>query len=156
MKFSKEQLPRVAEGLVAYAAAHSDKKAFVIALEGDLGAGKTTLTQHIARALGVAQTPPSPTFVILRSYKTAHPAFLQLVHIDAYRLDDESELPPLRLGEVFESEGTLVCVEWPQKLGAALPASALHITLRYIGEETRELSANADTEGYLQKMIQVV
>lgn len=150
MQFRKDDVPALAKALVAYAAAQKGNGARILALSGDLGAGKTTLVQHIAQELGVNSIPPSPTFVVMRSYAAAHPVFRELVHIDAYRLEDKTELGPLRLPHVFDREGALVCIEWPQKLFGALPKDALHIELSVVGEDERELSATPALESYLQ------
>lgn len=157
MLIKKEELGNVAAALVGYAERHAPKsRAAVLALEGDLGAGKTSLVQQIAEALGVVRDVPSPTFVIMRSYEAKHPRFKRLVHIDAYRIEDERELLPLRLEEVFADAEALVCVEWPKRLFGALPQERFDITLSVVDQETRTLAADPDLESYLQKKIQVV
>ena len=130
--------------------------ASVIALSGDLGAGKTALVQHIAQALGVTQIPPSPTFVIMRSYETKDEVFKRLVHIDAYRIEGTDELPPLHLDAEFSDADSLVCVEWPEKIATAIPQGALQITLVSISENERELKTFPELEGALQKLVEVV
>lgn len=150
MQFTKDDLPALAKALVAYAAAQEGQGARILALSGDLGAGKTTLVQHIAHELGVNSTLPSPTFVVMRSYAATHPTFRELVHIDAYRLEDKTELRPLHLPRVFDREGALVCIEWPQKLFGTLPQDALCIELSVMGEGERELRTDPALESYLQ------
>ena len=139
MRFHKDELPKVAAELLAAAKNNVGSGATVIALSGDLGAGKTTLVQHLAKELGVSTIPPSPTFVIMRSYETTDAVFTKLVHIDAYRIETEEELRPLHLERVFEAQNTLVCIEWPEKLGKAIPPSALQIGLISQAENEREL-----------------
>jgi tRNA threonylcarbamoyladenosine biosynthesis protein TsaE len=157
MQLRHEELGKAAAALVRYAEAHAKAgRATVIAFAGDLGAGKTSLVQKIAESLGVMRDVPSPTFVLMRSYETAHPRFKRLVHIDAYRLEDERELAPLHLEEVFADGEALVCVEWPKRLFGALPKERLDLALSVIDERTRELGAPPDLESYLQKAIQVV
>lgn len=105
-----------------------------ITLTGDLGAGKTTFTQELAKQLGVKQPVVSPTFGIMKSYQlAAHPDFDQLVHIDAYRIEASSEIGPLRLGELFSLPRMLVCVEWPERIQTILPAETIAVTIE-IGE----------------------
>ncbi len=104
--------------------------AVVLALSGDLGAGKTTFTQHLAKELGVTETITSPTFVIMKKYPLPNdPQFKYLVHIDAYRLEDPEELLVLNLNTELQNEGNLVVVEWAEKVAALLPADTT--TLRF-------------------------
>jgi tRNA threonylcarbamoyladenosine biosynthesis protein TsaE len=112
--------------------------AAVLGLSGELGAGKTTLTQELARALGVKETVASPTFVIAKRYETAHPRFKTLVHVDAYRLDSPEELDAVGWDEMLAERDALVVVEWPEKLGARMSAGALRATLTVVGDDMRE------------------
>ncbi len=112
--------------------------AFVITLSGELGAGKTTLSQEIGKILGVKETMQSPTFVIMKSYETSHPIFKKLVHIDAYRIEKEEELKILKLENLFKEKGTLVVIEWPENIRASIPKYALRVSIRHKSEEERE------------------
>lgn len=94
-------------------------------LSGDLGAGKTTLTQGIARGLGVAGAITSPTFVIAKTYPTRAG---RLIHVDAYRLSSFGELDEL-VDEVFAPDAITV-IEWGDAIREALPG-ALRITLEH-------------------------
>jgi len=98
-----------------------------IALSGDLGAGKTTLVQAIAHELGVVDTVTSPTFVVMKQYKIARGRFRTLVHIDAYRIEDEAELDVLHARELFAEAENLVVVEWPEKVPTYTSDSTIHI-----------------------------
>jgi tRNA threonylcarbamoyladenosine biosynthesis protein TsaE len=98
-----------------------------IALSGDLGAGKTTLVQAIARELGVVDTVTSPTFVVMKQYKIAKGRFDTLVHIDAYRIEDEAELGVLHARDLFDDSSNLVVVEWPEKVPSYTSDSTIHI-----------------------------
>jgi len=89
----------------------------ILALTGPLGAGKTTLTQALAEALGVQATVTSPTFALQNVYPAKHPQYDTLVHVDCYRLKDPSvELPALDLGHWFQQPKTLVVVEWADRI----------------------------------------
>jgi tRNA threonylcarbamoyladenosine biosynthesis protein TsaE len=93
----------------------------VLTLSGPLGAGKTTLVQALAREFGATENPRSPTFSLVRSYKLANTArFKTLVHVDAYRLEHEADAIALGLDELAAEEGSLLVVEWPERLGATL------------------------------------
>ena len=111
--------------------------AAVLALHGDLGAGKTTFTQALGRALGVHEQITSPTFTIMKGYETTDTVFTQLIHMDAYRIEDIGELGPLRFGEILSTPKTLFCIEWAEKISAALPEKVLNLSLAVASETTR-------------------
>ena len=94
------------------------KPGMVIALQGDLGAGKTTLTQYIAKQLGVSKRALSPTFALIRNYavKRQTSNVKRIVHVDAYRIEDERELLALDLDEELMGAGTVMIIEWPEKI----------------------------------------
>lgn len=100
----------------------------VITLSGELGSGKTTLTQAIALGLGVPAEQPvtSPTFALLHEYQGRLP----LYHLDLYRLAKEEELAELGLEEYLYGEGVCV-VEWPDRLAGLLPPERLEIALAF-------------------------
>ncbi|HZT42027.1 MAG TPA: tRNA (adenosine(37)-N6)-threonylcarbamoyltransferase complex ATPase subunit type 1 TsaE [Chthonomonadaceae bacterium] len=103
----------------------------VVALIGDLGAGKTTLTQAIARGMGVTAPVTSPTFTLVHEYAGRIPLF----HFDAYRLERPEEMADLGFDEYLEREGVVV-VEWADRVEPLLPAERLTLTLEI--EETEE------------------
>lgn len=90
----------------------------VITLSGDLGAGKTTLVQYIAKQLGVAKRALSPTFALIRYYIVRRPRsdVRRLVHVDAYRIEDERDLLALDLDEELAEPGTVMIIEWPEQI----------------------------------------
>lgn len=108
----------------------------VVALWGELGAGKTLLTQGIARGLGVpaGTAVTSPTFTIINEYEGR----LRLYHMDGYRLGDPDELETLPWREALFGDGVAV-VEWPERLGPFLPSARLDIFLEILGPTTRRL-----------------
>ena len=108
----------------------------VLALTGDLGAGKTTFMQGIAFALGIKRPITSPTFTLCQEYQT--PKF-KLVHMDLYRLNGPDDLLTIGFPEHLES-GAVVAVEWPERGGDLIPPDALHITLTLSDDaETRAI-----------------
>ncbi len=115
-------------------------QAHIVALSGNLGAGKTTLTQHLARELGIEEQITSPTFVLLKQYPLEGSAFTQLVHIDAYRLESPDELNPLRVEELFTDPSNLILVEWPERVLEKLPTNRTDISLAVIDDTARDIT----------------
>jgi len=114
-------------------------KATVIGLSGELGAGKTTFVQALAKVLRITEHVTSPTFVIARFYDVpAHPRFKKLVHIDAYRIEHESELRPLGYESLLADPGNLVVIEWPSLLGKNFPEYADQIFIEVVDQTTRK------------------
>ncbi len=114
----------------------------VIALHGDLGAGKTTFVQGLGFALGLGRPVTSPTFTLSTEYQT--PRF-KLVHMDLYRLTGPDDLLTIGYPEYVET-GAVVAVEWPERAGDLIPPDALHVTFALTDDpETRtiEVSRNA-------------
>ena len=112
------------------------KAPLVISLSGELGAGKTTLTQAICAGYGVAEQVTSPTYSLVHRYEA--PAS-DVVHLDLYRLDNESQLGNIGWDEIM-SEDSLVIVEWPERAGNRMPDDHLHIDLQYApGDPSRRV-----------------
>ena len=119
----------------------------IVCLEGDLGAGKTTFTQGLAAALGVAGRVTSPTFCIVQEHRApsaAKPVFL--VHMDLYRLHGEDDV--IAIGwEDYLAEGAILVVEWPERAGALVPPQARHVVFTHLeGEESRRIVFRQETE----------
>lgn len=120
----------------------------IIALEGDLGAGKTTFTQELAKQLGVDETVNSPTFTIMKQYDLNHENFDTLIHIDAYRLESESETKPLYFAEIFKQQRTVICVEWPEIIANILPPNIMWLKIEIGENEIRSVTMETNnTEG---------
>jgi len=107
----------------------------VVALSGELGAGKTCFIQGLARGLGVERSPTSPTFVLINQYAGRVPVY----HVDAYRTESLTELLDLGLEELFGGPGVTV-VEWADKLLPLLPAGTIHVHIAGVGDEPREIT----------------
>jgi len=99
-----------------------------LALHGDLGVGKTTFVQGLAKGFGVTDAVTSPTFNIFTLHRGGHRT---LVHLDAYRLESDRQIDSLMLEDFLVSPFCLA-VEWPEKIAAWLPRDAWHVTLRII------------------------
>ena len=109
----------------------------VICLYGDLGHGKTTFTQGLAKGLGVTRIVNSPTFIIMRSYKL--PNEKTLYHVDLYRLEHEQEMIDIGLSDLMHNPDTIVVIEWPEKLGKLLPSRRIDVKFVYQNEEKRQI-----------------
>lgn len=122
----------------------------VVALVGQLGAGKTHLTRAVAEGLGVKNPAAvnSPTFVLIQEY----PARLPIYHFDAYRLSGEREFRDLGTDEYFHGDGVCL-VEWADRVGAALPADHLRIEITIVDEHRRRFEVTATGERY-QELLQ--
>jgi tRNA threonylcarbamoyladenosine biosynthesis protein TsaE len=98
----------------------------VVVLTGELGAGKTTLAQGLARGLGVTGPVTSPTFTLIHEHQGRWPFY----HLDAYRLEDPAAVCELGLEEYFYGQG-VTAIEWGERLGELLPSQHLRIELEY-------------------------
>jgi tRNA threonylcarbamoyladenosine biosynthesis protein TsaE len=115
----------------------------VIALHGDLGAGKTTLVRGILRALGWSGPVKSPTYTLVEYYAVSS---LYLYHFDFYRFADPNEWETAGLADCFRNDSVCL-VEWPERVGGLLPAADLDVTLTHAAPDVdgRELALSATT-----------
>lgn len=153
-KLPLSDLPYFVRNVLAVVGMEAPKQtATLIALTGDLGAGKTTFTQYLARELGVAEAVQSPTYVLMKSYplsfKNPYPGiegrFDTLVHIDAYRLEAPEEFSALRPEQFLNNPKALVVVEWPEKLGNMLPPPDISVSFSSEGAGEAERFAEMHT-----------
>ena len=107
----------------------------VVALVGELGAGKTCFIQGLARGLGVAVHATSPTFVLINEYRGRVPIY----HVDAYRTQSLVELLELGVPELLQGDGVTV-VEWADKLLPLLPARTIEVRIEGLGDEPRTIT----------------
>jgi len=119
----------------------------VFLLVGNLGAGKTCLTQGIARGLGIEDHTPSPSFVLVRQFYGRLP----LYHIDLYRLDRINEIADLGLDDYLYGDGVCV-IEWAERGLSLLPREHLLVEISYLGDTGRRLKLKPQGERY-QKII---
>ncbi len=112
----------------------------VVALQGDLGAGKTAFSQAIGEILQVREVMQSPTFVIEKIYEINFKGFTHLIHIDAYRLDKKEELLHLGWEEIISRPENLILIEWPERVKEIIPERANQINFNFVDETTREIN----------------
>jgi tRNA threonylcarbamoyladenosine biosynthesis protein TsaE len=107
-----------------------------IALEGDLGAGKTQFVRGLVRGLGgEARSVSSPTFVLLNVYDTGR---LTVYHLDAYRVGGAEDFEAIGFAELLE-QGGVVAVEWPGRVAEAMPERVIEVRLKVVGKNGREI-----------------
>lgn len=115
------------------------KEALVVALQGELGAGKTTFTKSFLAALGVKESVTSPTFILFRPYPLPpatrplvnSPSFSLAYHIDCYRLEDPKELLKLGLKEMLKNPKYIVLIEWAERVKKWLPKNIIWISIKH-------------------------
>ncbi|MFH1607416.1 MAG: tRNA (adenosine(37)-N6)-threonylcarbamoyltransferase complex ATPase subunit type 1 TsaE [Nanoarchaeota archaeon] len=132
--------------------------ALVVGLYGDLGSGKTTFTQSVARIFNIKEDITSPTFVIEKIYPVKYPSktdtskagfnrvndigkdkFKKLIHIDAYRLDSAKELSALDWERTLADSKNIIFIEWPERVMDVLPQNHAKIFFKFLSENEREI-----------------
>ncbi len=143
MKVRREELTQIAQEILRKASgARSDlaTRATIIALRGDLGAGKTTFTQALAKELGIHDAVQSPTYVLMKSYPIDFEGFKKLIHIDAYRLDKPEEFTALAPETFLNDPENLIVIEWPERVEGVLPTPDLLLNFTHTdSEEERDI-----------------
>ncbi|UOQ96075.1 tRNA (adenosine(37)-N6)-threonylcarbamoyltransferase complex ATPase subunit type 1 TsaE [Hymenobacter sp. 5317J-9] len=130
---SRDELPAAARRVhAAIVATHCS----VVAFEGEMGAGKTTLISALAAAMGVADDVSSPTFSLVNEYRDARER--PVYHFDFYRIESVREAEQMGAAEYLDS-GYLCLVEWPARVEALLPTPRLEVRIDVLGPEAREI-----------------
>ena len=109
------------------------KPPIFIALYGDLGSGKTTFIQGLAKGLGIKKRITSPTFVFMKQYDS------HFYHIDLYRIEKTKQIKNLGLEEIFSDSQTIVAVEWAEKIKEMLPKNRIDIWFNYLNNNKRRI-----------------
>jgi tRNA threonylcarbamoyladenosine biosynthesis protein TsaE len=115
----------------------------ILALRGDLGAGKTTFVQGLLEELGAEKPYVSPTFVIMKQYdfpESSGNGIRRIYHVDAYRIDDPADMEKLGFDEWCADPEGFVLVEWPEKIDTLLPENTKTVSLRWLSDTDREIS----------------
>ena len=107
----------------------------IVLLSGELGAGKTAFVKGLAVALGINDEVTSPTFTLMNVYKGK----FTLYHFDVYRLKNGEEAYAAGLTEFFGEKGSVSCIEWWQNIDDAIIGNTIKITIKYLGDEKREI-----------------
>jgi tRNA threonylcarbamoyladenosine biosynthesis protein TsaE len=147
----KAELPEFVRNTLTALRLHWNKnRAVIIALEGDLGSGKTTFVQQLARQFEITDVVQSPTYVLMKSYDLPSTRtrfgelrrFKKLVHIDAYRLENAAQFAALKPEQFLNNPSVVVAIEWPERVRGALPEPDL--TVKFSSEGVGENERNIE------------
>ena len=130
-------------GKFVHALVQKKDSATLVTLAGELGAGKTSFAQGVARELGITEIVTSPTFVLLKSYEVPEVKdtnFKRLIHIDAYRLEGGKSVAPLELEKYLKDSESLILLEWPEMIQGELPDPDSKISLEVLSDNTRSIT----------------
>lgn len=116
-----------------------NKKSLIVALEGELGAGKTTFIKGFSKTLGIKEKILSPTFVLIHKHKITNGDFRNLYHIDCYRLKFEKDLLKLGIKEIFASPQNIVLIEWADRVKKLIPQTAIWIHFDHMEKNKRRI-----------------
>lgn len=146
MTYNLTELPNIAKNVWEHIVmSRTTHHATVVCLHGDLGAGKTTLVCELAKLFGIQQSIQSPTFVILKNYPLGNQLFKNLIHIDAYRLHNETELEKLNWQTYLEKPDNLICIEWSENIPKCIPENHIDIYISHLDQQTRTIEIKQNT-----------
>ncbi len=116
------------------------KKGALVALEGELGAGKTTFIQGFAKALDIKSKIKSPTFVLMKKYKVSDK--INLYHLDCYRVGDHKDLKISEFKEILDMSHNhnIVLIEWAERIKKILPKKHITVHIDHVNENTRKIT----------------
>lgn len=136
MEISLSTLPAYARAFVENLPRQKQEAAYVVGLEGELGSGKTTFVQEVARIFGIEGRVTSPTFVVLKMYPIDRAPFKRLVHVDLYRLHTDD---PDTIGwsEYVKDPENLILAEWPLRIHGGIPKGTRVLSFSVLGEDRR-------------------
>lgn len=115
-------------------------QALVLALEGELGGGKTTFLQGFAKSLGIKQRILSPTFVILKKFQVPGNRFQYFYHLDCYRIEKPKEILDLNFKEIISDPQNIVAIEWADKIKKILPKETMFLEFKSVDKNKRKIS----------------
>lgn len=138
---NQKETQKIATELAKKIVKKKSGKALVLALEGELGTGKTTFIKGFSKALGVREKVLSPTFVLIHKHKIniKDIKYRKLYHIDAYRLKSEKDLLKLGIKEIFSNPENIVLIEWAGRVKKMIPKTAIWIHFNHLSENSRKI-----------------
>jgi tRNA threonylcarbamoyladenosine biosynthesis protein TsaE len=118
----------------------NDKKAKVLALEGDLGGGKTTFLQGFAKGLGVKDKILSPTFVLMKKFEIPkNKKFKNFYHLDCYRIKNSKEILELEFKEIVFNPQNIIAIEWAERIKGILPSNKILLKFIFLNKKNRKI-----------------
>lgn len=116
----------------------------VVTLHGNLGSGKTTFVQGLAKGFGIKKRIISPSFIIMRTYEVGEKSkdlgIKHFYHVDLYRIETEKDIEGLGLLELINNKETIVVVEWPDKIEHLLPEDRIDLYFEYMADDKRSIT----------------
>lgn len=142
MEFISKSVEETAQIAFNFASKLEPKEsgAIIVGLYGELGSGKTTFMKFLAECLGIKETIQSPTFVIMKSFNLQSSIFNKLIHIDAYRIENEAEMLNLGWQEIISDPKNLICIEWPERISGIMPPHIVITFEHYNDENQRKIN----------------
>jgi len=137
---SEEQTLRLGARLGSMLPSHC-----VVALQGEMGAGKTAFARGLGEGWGTSQPLRSPSFTLIQKHSRPQDDAV-LYHVDLQRIESASDLASIGLRDLLEEEEVIVLIEWPERAEALLPPNALHIRIRSISETKRQFMFSAKND----------
>ena len=137
---SPKETKKVAGFLFEKISKIKSRKTTVIALEGELGAGKTTFVQGLAKAMKISSKIKSPTFVLIKSYKLKVKSYKFLYHLDCYRLRNHHDLEILGIKDILSDPDNIVLIEWSDRVKKILPKNHIRIHIDHISNKERKIT----------------
>lgn len=123
------------------------KIATILALEGNLGGGKTVFAQGFARGLGIEENITSPSFVLMKVYKIgARSRFKNFIHIDAYRIKKPKEILDLGWKKIIADGKNIILVEWAGRIRKIMPKNSIWINFEVVGRNERKIKVQLKTK----------
>jgi len=143
---SSSQTKKIGENLAKKFLRTSKRKALVVALEGDLGGGKTTFLQGLAKGLGIKKKILSPTFVIMRRFQIPKgkisSQFQYFYHIDCYRIKKSKDILVLGFEEIISDPKNIVGIEWADRIKKILPKDRIFLKFQFVNKNKRKIITN--------------
>ncbi len=135
---SVDDTKKIAEQIASSLIEEKRQKALIVGLYGNLGAGKTTFTKYFGNFLDIKEMIQSPTFVIQKIYKINKNQFKNFIHIDAYRIEKDSEMLNIGWNEIIQKKENLIFIEWPENI-LNIINDHIKIFFEHISENERKI-----------------
>ena len=140
IKETKQIAEKVAQSIIQTGEEKNEIGAVILALNGELGSGKTVFAQGFAQKLEIKEPILSPTFVIFRKFKINFNRFDCFYHFDLYRIEDSKDLKVLEFQKIIDNPSNIILIEWAEKVKNPLPLDAIFINFELIGKKRREIT----------------